>query len=347
MNRSLKSEKKIVLPVLMILMICAMILGSLSVHASAETDTSRIAVNNILVEFNQPPILADGALLASFRPIANAIGAEVSWDSATRTSTIIWDYIVVELQVGNINMAVTIGEEEAHSVELPTFSRIINGELFVPTGAVARALRLFVYWDGEERVQHINYIMEWLDGVYIGEFVNNEPHGIGTFIWDNGDIYSGEWHNGQFHGMGTFIWDTGYMYTGEWHNGQFHGWGTLMSADGNMYTGEFVNGARHGWGTFTWGPGEWYGDTYEGYFVNGVRHGRGTYTAANGGIYTGEFADGLPHGRGTFTWGPGERYGDIHEGYFANGFMHGWGKLTFADGTVLEGEWAYDDFLGE
>ena len=41
------------------------------------------------------------------------------------------------------------------------------------------------------------------DFTYTGTFLNNDFHGIGTIVSQNGSIYQGELAYGQYHGLGT------------------------------------------------------------------------------------------------------------------------------------------------
>ena len=76
---------------------------------------------------------------------------------------------------------------------------------------------------------------------YVGELVNDKPHGKGTITYENGDSYEGEWKEGKKHGQGTFTYSRG-KYVGEFRKGkQFNT--TLYDKDGNIY-GRYVNGVR-------------------------------------------------------------------------------------------------------
>ena len=44
---------------------------------------------------------------------------------------------------------------------------------------------------------------------YVGELVNDKPHGKGTITYENGDSYEGEWKEGKKHGQGTLFFDDG------------------------------------------------------------------------------------------------------------------------------------------
>ena len=50
---------------------------------------------------------------------------------------------------------------------------------------------------------------------YVGELVNDKPHGKGTITYENGDSYEGEWKEGKKHGQGTLFFDDGSKAVGE------------------------------------------------------------------------------------------------------------------------------------
>ncbi len=184
---------------------------------------------------------------------------------------------------------------------------------------------------------------------YVGEFLNGERHGQGSYTWPGGDRYVGEFRNQKFHGQGTFTFANGDRYAGEFKDDQFHGKGSFTSAKGDKYVGEFVNQKFNGKGTLTAANGDKYvgefkddkfsgqgtlsfsnGETYVGEFKNDKFHGKGTYSFADGGKYIGEFRDGLRNGQGTHSRPNGIEY----VGEFSNGKYNGQGTLTFPNGSV-------------
>merc|ERR1719456_121293 len=47
--------------------------------------------------------------------------------------------------------------------------------------------------------------MVWPDGRhYIGQYCDNQKHGIGTFSWKDGRCYEGQWVEGKRHGSGIY-----------------------------------------------------------------------------------------------------------------------------------------------
>lgn len=49
---------------------------------------------------------------------------------------------------------------------------------------------------------------------YNGIFYNNEFHGKGTYVWQNGRTYKGQWNHGKMHGYAEFYWPNGTVYEG-------------------------------------------------------------------------------------------------------------------------------------
>ena len=113
---------------------------------------------------------------------------------------------------------------------------------------------------------------------YVGEFINFEPDGYGTFFWSNGDRYYGSWKNGKTHGKGTKLWSDGREYAGMFKNDKLHGEGSLYYPDGKKYEGKFLNGKRHGEGIFTYPDGT----AFIGKFIDGKQQGLGTCINVDG-----------------------------------------------------------------
>ena len=54
---------------------------------------------------------------------------------------------------------------------------------------------------------------------YVGAFVNDVRHGIGTYTFSNGDSYTGEFKANYISGHGVYTWESGRTYEGEFLNG--------------------------------------------------------------------------------------------------------------------------------
>ena len=62
---------------------------------------------------------------------------------------------------------------------------------------------------------------EWKGDIYVGEFRDDQFHGQGNYIWQDGELYVGEWKDGDFHGQGTYTFLDGATNEGIFENGEF------------------------------------------------------------------------------------------------------------------------------
>jgi serine/threonine protein kinase len=68
----------------------------------------------------------------------------------------------------------------------------------------------------------------------------------GTYTYSNGDKYVGEWHEDQKHGLGMNMYATGDKYVGEFRNDSRNGQGSYIFANGRKEVGSFKDGLLHG-----------------------------------------------------------------------------------------------------
>ena len=202
---------------------------------------------------------------------------------------------------------------------------------------------------------------EYSNGSYEGEMKDGEPHGFGTYRWNDGDIYTGEYVNGVRHGKGKFVFASGNYYDGEWANEKYHGHGIYHWSDGDEFEGEWKNGKRHGEGKWTYADGRYYtgvwenGESISSSSIVYPSSSGNTASASiakvervvfdNGDVYEGEMVDGFRHGKGKYTWANGNEY----EGDWVRGKRTGYGvyksydKNEIKGGTfvsyIYEGEW--------
>mmetsp|Transcript_41147 Transcript_41147/g.86419 ORF Transcript_41147/g.86419 Transcript_41147/m.86419 type:complete len:972 (+) Transcript_41147:1-2916(+) len=196
------------------------------------------------------------------------------------------------------------------------------------------------------------------DFTYTGTFLNNDFHGIGTIVSQNGSIYQGQFAHGQYHGVGTLRSvcddDEEYdqedigaekkggegsknkmesVYTGDFSEGLFHGSGTLTHSDGSSYVGTWSEGKRvEGIETLS------NGDVFEGKFVNDVRTGQGVLKMKCGkitkcGVWEGDVLKAGVDLNITFA------DGHVYCGDHANSLPHGFGRMEYSD--LGSGESAY------
>jgi serine/threonine-protein kinase len=68
----------------------------------------------------------------------------------------------------------------------------------------------------------------------------------GTYIYANGDKYVGEWNEDQKHGLGVNTYANGDKYVGEFKDDRRSGQGTYVFVDGRKEVGGFKDGLLHG-----------------------------------------------------------------------------------------------------
>jgi len=80
---------------------------------------------------------------------------------------------------------------------------------------------------------------------YEGTILYNEPHGHGTFNYNNGDRYVGDCQFGRSDGYGVYYYKLGQKYTGYFSFGKFHGIGTYED-DKYIIKGSWRVDKKHG-----------------------------------------------------------------------------------------------------
>lgn len=212
------------------------------------------------------------------------------------------------------------------------------------------------------------------EGVYVGDYRDNDRHGQGCCTYNNGDSYSGEWMDDLRQGRGTFRCEDGSELVAEWERGEARGVGTYsflygtfdlsccppdesgdsawrsdvrvgfgdyVDAARNRYRGQWRGNSREGRGKMSYTNGE----EYDGEWVGGQRCGAGRLVDAYGGVYEGEWLDNLQHNQGTYSYaigGTGGANESKYVGAWKCGRRHGRGKLFLGNGDCYEGEFRND-----
>ena len=100
-------------------------------------------VNGQPRQMDAPSFIADDRTMVPIRLVAEALGAEVEWVSATRTAVI---------RLGGATVYLVLDVPLAGGMGTPV---IVNDHTFVPIGFVAEALGASVRWDGSARAVYI------------------------------------------------------------------------------------------------------------------------------------------------------------------------------------------------
>lgn len=90
------------------------------------------------------------------------------------------------------------------------------------------------------------------DSTYIGEVKNlgstNVKSGNGIYRYSNNEVYLGSWADDQFNGVGTYLFNNGDIYEGIFIDG-VSSKGRFIYGNKDVYEGEFKDGWKHGYGT--------------------------------------------------------------------------------------------------
>ncbi|HLO03029.1 MAG TPA: copper amine oxidase N-terminal domain-containing protein [Symbiobacteriaceae bacterium] len=103
-------------------------------------------VNGEKIQFDVRPKVKEGRTLVPIRALVEKLGAQVSWDQATSTVTIVKGTTEIKLVIGS-NIALVNGEE----VQLDAAAEVEAGRTLIPTRFVSQKLGLYVSWLAEQR----------------------------------------------------------------------------------------------------------------------------------------------------------------------------------------------------
>jgi len=114
--------------------------------------SKQMDVNVDTYELDVAPYIKEGYTMVPLRFVAEAFGAKVGWDDATKTVTI---------DFAGHNMKVVIGSTEAvadgETVTMPLPAEIVNSRTMVPVRFISEAFGFIVKWDGVARTVTITY----------------------------------------------------------------------------------------------------------------------------------------------------------------------------------------------
>lgn len=106
----------------------------------------RIFLNDTQLALSSQPLVVSGVTLVPISDILRPIGADIGWDSVTRTATIKKDGKEIIIIIGQ-NTATVNGQ----SVNMALPARIQNGRTMIPLRFVSESLGYYVQWDGVNR----------------------------------------------------------------------------------------------------------------------------------------------------------------------------------------------------
>lgn len=109
-----------------------------------------VRVNGTPLNLEFAPFIENGRTLVPFRAVADALGAEVNWDGATRTVTLTKGDKTVQLRIGDGTAYIN-----GQPVKLDQPARISRSRTVVPLRFVGESLDAAVRWDPVTSTVHI------------------------------------------------------------------------------------------------------------------------------------------------------------------------------------------------
>ncbi len=128
----------------------AAVLAALMVSNVMAGESISLKINGTELECEVPPQIIDGRTMVPVRAIFEAVGAEVNWDSDTKTVTGIKGDTTVEMTVDSRTEFIN-GE----AVEMDAAPVVTEGRTLAPARYVAEAFGCSVEWDAENKVVNI------------------------------------------------------------------------------------------------------------------------------------------------------------------------------------------------
>jgi len=119
-------------------------------------DPTMIKNDETKIELDSPPVIKNSRTLLPIRAVAEALGAQVSWNEAERKVTITSTGTRIEMWIGK-NLAYTNGKHVPIDPQNKNVvPEIINGRTMVPVRFVAESLGATVSWN--ERTKTITIV---------------------------------------------------------------------------------------------------------------------------------------------------------------------------------------------
>ena len=91
-------------------------------------------------------------------------------------------------------------------------------------------------------------IYTFKSGRYVGEWLEDQITGDGTFEWNDGSRYEGTWFKGSMDGRGTYVWSSGRKYIGDIVLNKRQGNGVVFYSADKRFEGSWVNDLKEGYG---------------------------------------------------------------------------------------------------
>jgi hypothetical protein len=149
-----------------------------------------VSVAGEQLSFDTEPQIINSRVMVPMRRIFEALGAEVSWDAATKTVTGKYGSTDIKLPIGS-NIAY-IGKEE---ITLDSPACIVNGRTLVPVRFVAESMGSNVQWEQSSKsvsISKANPAFKYSDKIkdFLNLYADYDMIGIESDSWGNVNIPS-------------------------------------------------------------------------------------------------------------------------------------------------------------
>ncbi|OMF20288.1 hypothetical protein BK132_35140 [Paenibacillus sp. FSL H8-0259] len=104
-----------------------------------KVDSKEYSIGTLAKQNDVPPVIQEQRTLVPIRAVAEALGAEVKWDHATKTATITLDGKVLTMTLGEL----------IEGMDVP--AQAIDGRIMVPLRYVSEALGAYVMWFPQDK----------------------------------------------------------------------------------------------------------------------------------------------------------------------------------------------------
>lgn len=146
---------------------------ALPTSAATAMDFVDVNLNGVVLAFDKRPFVQEGRTMMPLRTLANALGAEASWDSEHEIITLHHDGDVIYLKIGV--KAYTLN---GNATAIDTAPILHEGQTMVPLRIVAETLGCEVSWQEEE-----NTVLLTKEGLVVDEALADPGFSEEDLLW--------------------------------------------------------------------------------------------------------------------------------------------------------------------
>ncbi len=117
-----------------------------------------VVVNDKTIKSNPKPYLKDGEVMVPLRPIAEAIGAKVTWDKYTKTAWVEYNTMRVEIPVGKKSFFIHHNADFSGfplQIFFKRWAQFVDNKVVVPAKTFLESLGLTVNYDSKTKILSI------------------------------------------------------------------------------------------------------------------------------------------------------------------------------------------------